>query len=113
MLQIGIDWGMFVLLSHVGIPAAPANMIGRVTGATLGFWANGKLTFASECSELGRKQVLRFILLWSSTTLASTLAMVWMANWGGIALAWKAKPMVDLALSGASFLMSRHWVYGR
>ncbi len=113
LMQIGIDCGIFVLSTFSGMATAPSNMIGRVAGAAFGFWANGRLTFASEDTRLGRKQLLRFVLLWTLTTLASTLAMVWMSEAGGLGLAWKAKPLVDLGLSGLSFLASRHWVYRR
>lgn len=111
VLQIGIDWGIFVVSSFLGMSTAPSNMVGRISGAAFGFWANGRVTFASKETRLGRKQLLRFVLLWSLTTLASTLAMLWMTHAGGLGLAWKTKPLVDLGLSAISFLASRHWVY--
>jgi hypothetical protein len=33
------DWAVFVVLTALGTPASVANILGRVTGALLGFWA--------------------------------------------------------------------------
>src|SRR5690606_31852583 len=43
-----VDWGVMVALSHFGMAVGPANVVGRIAGALLGYWANGKLTFAGE-----------------------------------------------------------------
>ena len=45
-LQWLVDWGVMVALSHFGMRVGPANIAGRVSGALLGYWLNGKLTFA-------------------------------------------------------------------
>lgn len=47
-LQLLVDWALFVALTALGVAAAPANLASRVGGALLGFWLNGRVTFASE-----------------------------------------------------------------
>lgn len=113
LLQYLVDWGVLVALSHAGLPVEISNISGRIAGATLGFWLNGRITFAGEHTRLGRRQLARFILLWLTTTTFSTLAMGAIEDLASLRWAWLAKPAVELALAGASFLLSRHWVYRR
>src|SRR3546814_3626039 len=70
-----VDWGVMVLLSHYGMLVELANVLGRVAGALLGYWLNGKLTFAGDDTAIGRKQLARFILMWLGTTAISTWSM--------------------------------------
>lgn len=110
-IQWLVDWAVLVALSHAGMPVAPANIGGRVSGALLGFWLNGRITFAADDTEVGRRQLARFIALWLCTTAVSTLAMGTIDARLGLKWAWLAKPLVELALGLAGFLVSRHWVY--
>lgn len=111
LLQWLLDWAVMVALSHAGMPVEPANIGGRISGAMLGFWLNGRITFAGEDTAVGRRQLLRFILLWLSTTALSTAAMSIIDAQLGLKWAWLAKPVVELALGLIGFLVSRHWVY--
>lgn len=112
LAQIGIDWAVFVGLTALGLPVLPANVAGRVTGASFGFLANAHFTFSHRRREpLGRGALFRFALLWLATTLASTVAMLGIESGWGLAFAWALKPIVDAVLAGGSFLASRHWVY--
>lgn len=113
LLQYLVDWGTLVALSHAGITVEVANIAGRIAGATLGFWLNGRITFAGEHTRIGRRQLLRFVLLWLTTTALSTLAMGSIEDLASLRWAWLAKPAVEMTLAGASFLVSRHWVYRR
>lgn len=113
LLQYVVDWGVMVGLSHLGLNVEASNIAGRVSGAVLGFWLNGRITFASEDTTVGGPQLMRFILLWLCTTLVSTLAIGAIEDAAGLQWAWLAKPAVELVLAGASFLVSRHWVYRR
>lgn len=108
-----VDWGVMVGLSHLGMPIEPANVAGRISGAALGYWLNGRITFAGEEHELGPVQLQRFILMWLCTTAASTWAMASIDDWFGLKWAWLAKPGVELVLGVLGFLLSRHWVYKR
>lgn len=113
LLQLFVDWAMFVLLSALGLAVEPANVAGRVTGAMLGFWLNGRFTFAGEDTAVGRRQFARFAVMWLATTAISTWAVGHVDDTVGLKWAWIAKPAIDLALSAAGFLLSRHWVYRR
>jgi len=61
ILQWFLDWGVMVGLTHAGMAIEPANVIGRISGALLGFWLNGRITFAGDHHRMGRKQFLRFL----------------------------------------------------
>ncbi|RPE75834.1 GtrA family protein [Vulcaniibacterium tengchongense] len=113
LLQLLVDWATFVALSGLGLAVEPANVAGRIGGALLGFWLNGRFTFAGEGTAVGRRQLARFVLLWLATTAVSTWALTGVERAVGLKWAWFAKPAVDLGLSAAGFLLSRHWVYRR
>ena len=106
-----LDWGVMVGLSHLGMLVEPANVAGRVVGASVGYWLNGKLTFAGDDTEVGRKQFARFLLMWVFTTLISTWSMGHIDAMFGLKWAWLAKPAIELVLGVLGFVLSRHWVY--
>lgn len=106
-----VDWGVLVLLTHLGMAVVPANILGRIAGALLGYWLNGKLTFAGEDSAIGRTQLLRFVAMWLCTTAISTWSLGSINAAVGLKWAWLAKPGVEGVLGVFGFLLSRHWVY--
>lgn len=109
---VAVDWLVFVLLTAVGTTPAVANVAGRVAGAVLGFWANGRVTFAyAGVPRVGGRRFVRFALLWSLLTLVSTGLLALCAEHFGLRLAWLAKPLVEAGLALVSFMVSRHWVY--
>jgi putative flippase GtrA len=110
-IQWLVDWGVMVLLSHLGLAVEAANVCGRISGAILGFWLNGKFTFAGDDTRIGGTQLRRFLLMWLGTTLLSTFAMGRIDDVFGLQWAWLAKPAVELALGVVGFVLSRHWVY--
>ncbi len=111
-VQLLVDWALFVALTALGVPAAPANLAGRVGGALLGFWLNGRVTFAQAGSaRLGWRRFARFLLVWIPLTVISTLAVAWVAGTLGLAHAWLAKPLVEGALAVVAFFLWRHVVY--
>ena len=111
LLQWLVDWGVMVALSHGGMLVEGANVAGRISGAMLGFWLNGRITFAGEDSVIGRRQFGRFVLMWVFTTLLSTWAIGSIEDAVGLHWSWLAKPAVELALGALGFGLSRHWVY--
>lgn len=111
IVQWLLDWGVMVGLSHLGVAVEWANIAGRISGASLGFWANGRFTFAGADTTVGRRQLLRFLIMWLATTTASTWALATIDDALGLKWAWLAKPLVELALGALGFFMSRHWVY--
>ncbi|MGO1070211.1 GtrA family protein [Lysobacter sp. CA199] len=112
-LQYCVDWTVMVALSHMGLPVEAANLAGRVSGAALGFWLNGRFTFASEDTTVGRRQFARFATLWICTTLASTAAVSLVNSHAGLRWTWLAKPAIEITLAGVGFMVSRYWVYRR
>jgi len=111
-LQLLVDWVLFVALTALGVPAAPANLAGRVGGALLGFWLNGRVTFAQAGSaRLGWWRFAKFLLVWIPLTAISTLAIAWVAGTLGLAHAWLAKPLVEAVLAVVAFFLWRHVVY--
>ena len=48
LVQLGVDWAVFVGATALGVPTVPANVLGRVCGMLLGFWLNGRYTFAAD-----------------------------------------------------------------
>ncbi len=113
LVQYVVDWAILVVLSHLGVPVPAANLAGRVAGALLGYWLNGRFTFAGHDTALGRRQFSRFLAMWLGTTLASTWGLSAIDQHAGLGWVWLAKPGVELTLGGLSFLISRHWVYRR
>ncbi|MGH8083367.1 MAG: GtrA family protein [Lysobacter sp.] len=112
-IQYCVDWSVMVGLSHLGMPVEAANLAGRISGAMLGFWLNGRFTFASEDTTVGRRQLGRFATLWIGTTLASTGAISLVDHYAGLQWTWAAKPVIEVILAGVGFVVSRHWVYRR
>ena len=113
IVQWLVDWGVMVALTHYGMQVEAGNVMGRVSGALLGYWLNGKLTFAGDDTALGRTQLARFVLMWLGTTMASTWALGAIDDAVGLKWAWLAKPGVELVLGAIGFFLSRHWVYKR
>lgn len=112
-IQWLVDWGVMVLLSHWGLRVATANICGRISGALLGYWLNGKITFAADDTHIGRKALMRFVLMWLATTAVSTWSLTHIDDIFGLKWAWLAKPLVELVLGVIGFVLSRHWVYKR
>lgn len=112
ILQLLLDWLLFVVLTALGVAAAPANLAGRVSGALLGFWLNGRWTFAqSGRPKLGWHRLLRFIVVWLMLTVVSTWLVAAIAAGLGLQQAWLAKPLVEGGLAVIAFFLWRHVVY--
>jgi putative flippase GtrA len=109
-LQLVLDWAVMVALSALGLNLELANVLGRAAGASLGFWGNGRLTFAGG-RDPWRRQALRFLILWAVLTTLSTLGVGLMAAYQGAVGAWLMKPVIEAVLSLISFFTCRHWVY--
>jgi len=109
---IVLDWAVFVGLTALGLMPISANVAGRVAGALVGFWANGRVTFSVPGSpRLGRRRFARYLVLWVILTLLSTVLVTLLAEQLSLEVAWLAKPVVEGGLAVLSFLVSRHWVY--
>jgi len=112
LVQLVVDWAVFVGATALGVPTVPANVLGRVCGMLLGFWLNGRYTFAAEGDHrLGWARFARFLALWLLLTAVSTLLVSTAAQQLGLAYAWLAKPVVEGGLAAVSFLLMRRFVY--
>jgi putative flippase GtrA len=80
-MLFALDWLSFVALTAVGMTVVGANVAARVLAALIGFWLNGRLTFAGPGGpRLGGTHLLRFILLWLVFLGLSTLCVAWTAD---------------------------------
>lgn len=112
VLQLGVDWGCFVLLSALGIGVVPANITGRIIGALVGFWLNGKATFSLALDGgLSLRHLLRFSLSWGVMTVASTIVIGYMDHAKGLHFTWLVKPVADAVLALLGFTVSKYWIY--
>ncbi len=110
-IQLVLDSAVTIGLSRAGVALGVANVIGRVCGAMLGFWLNGRFTFGGPESRLGLAALARFLIAWLLLTGASTLALAAVESNLGLRAAWIAKPAVEAALAVVSFFVSRLWIY--
>lgn len=107
-----VDWFVFVALSALGLSVTWSNIVGRVAGAVVGFWANGSITFGRPGEpRFGGWRFARFALLWVTLTLLSTVLVAALAEHLSLQFSWLAKPVVEACLAVVSFFASRHWVY--
>ncbi|AKC87182.1 GtrA family protein [Pseudoxanthomonas suwonensis] len=112
VLQLLLDWALFVGLTALGMSATPANLASRTSAALLGFWLNGRYTFADgQGGRLGWRRFVRFWLLWLVMTAVSTVLVATVEVHLGLAWAWLAKPVVEGGLAVVNFFLLRHVVY--
>ena len=112
VLQLLLDWLLLVALTALGMPVAPANLASRTSAALLGFWLNGRYTFADGNGQrLGWRRFTRFWLLWLAITAISTVLVAVVASRLGLHQAWLAKPLVEGVLAVVAFFLWRHVVY--
>jgi putative flippase GtrA len=110
--QLLLDWAVFVALTALGMRAAPANICGRIAGALLGFWLNGRWTFAEKGqAKLGWRRLVRFVLVWSALTAISTLLVSAVDARLSLQHAWLAKPLVEALMAAVGFFLWKHVVY--
>lgn len=113
LLQWLLEYAVMLALSQWLLPVAPANALGRICGAMPGFWLNGRWTFASPGTRLGRRALLRFGRAWLALTALNTAIVGLLDQHVGLHAAQLFKPAADLLSGGAGFLLSRHWIYRR
>lgn len=111
IVQWLVEYGLMLALSEWVMPVEPANVIGRLAGACLGFWLNGKWTFAGDDTHLGRHAAMRFIVMWIGLTVLNTWIVALIDDGFGLRIAQLLKPGADAVSGGIGFLLSRHWVY--
>lgn len=112
LLQLLFDTAVFVLLTSAGLAVVPANVIGRATGAALGFALNGKVTFADSARDGSRRAaLLRFILLWTVLTLIGSGVLHVVEARLGLQSTWLLKPLVEALMAVFGFLGMKRFVF--
>lgn len=110
--QVLLDTGVFIASTSLGLMVAAANVLGRTSGACLGYWLNGRYTFAvNGKARLGGPQLRRFVVAWLALTMLSTLCVAALAAQASLLWAWLAKPAVEALMAAIGFVVWRHWVY--
>ena len=111
LLQWLLEYGAMVGLSAWILPVPQANVIGRMLGASVGFWLNGRITFKGEGRHLSRVAFLRFVLMFISLTILNTALVTAVHAYSGLRMTWAIKPLLDASTGTIGFLLSRYWVY--
>ena len=111
-LQLGFDSAVFIGLSALGLPVIPANVAGRIAGASLGFWLNGRYTFADQGSARpSGRHLRRFVVAWSLLTALSSALLYLIEAHSNLHAAWLAKPLLEAFNAAIGFVVWRQWVY--
>jgi putative flippase GtrA len=113
LLQLVLDSTIFILLDlATGMPG-PANLVGRICGAFLGYFLNAKFTFANSnnAGKLSKAQLTRFLIVWILLTTVSTALVVLVHQQLDPNSSYLAKPLIESMLAFFSFFISRHWIY--
>ena len=112
LAQLVLDTAVFVASTSLGAPVPAGNLAGRIAGACLGFWLNGRWTFAADGrARLQGRHLARFLVAWTLLTIVSTVAVAQVAALAGLQWSWIAKPFVEAVLALAGFFVMRLFVY--
>ncbi len=109
LAQVALSWLVFVSLTALGMAVPPANVLGRIAGAQMGFWLNGRYTFGKP--KLDWRHAGRFIVVWILLTILSTVLISVVAAHLGLHIAWIAKPLVEAGVACIAFFLWKHVVY--
>lgn len=110
--QLLLDSAVFIGLTALGLPLVMGNILGRVAGACLGYWLNGRYTFARGGEpQLQRRHLWRFLVAWSALTVLSTALLAAVEAAAGLSGSWLAKPLVEALMAAMGFVIWRQWVY--
>lgn len=112
ILQLFIDWALFLLFVHLGIQVPVANVLSRLSAAVCGYLLNGHMTFANAGKFQPRMgNFSRFALLWLSLTACSTVLVSLSSLTLGARLLPLSKFAIEALLACCSFLVMKFWVY--
>jgi len=111
-VQVVVDTAVFILLGLAGVPVFAANLVSRTAGACLGFWINGRVTFAARDGHgVDRAALARFVLSWALLTLLGGVLLVAVDRALGLGWTWLAKPLVEAGLAVLGFLALKFFVF--
>lgn len=87
-----------------------ANIVGKTTGAIVGFLLHKKFTFSWDQKDSAKRQAATYLLLFGFNLAASSL-LIWLLVDFAHANAFIAKLFVDVIVIAGSFIANRLWVY--
>lgn len=87
-----------------------ANIVGKTTGAIVGFLLHKQFTFSWDQKDSAKRQAAAYILLFGVNLVASSL-LIWLLVDFANMNAFVAKLFVDGIVIACSFLANRFWVY--
>jgi putative flippase GtrA len=103
VIQLGVDWLTFVVLTWSGMAVETANITSRIVGAVF--------RSPRQRSPQRIRQGARFVAGWTTTTALSTLA-VWAIERGfGLHAVWIGKILIDGMLAVMGFVLSKYWIF--
>lgn len=112
VVQVVIDTAVLIGLTFAGFGLVPANISGRIAGASAGFFLNGTATFSHQTKRrLRGVHLTRFVIAWLALTLASTIVLYLLHKHVSIEVIWLVKPSVEVFLACISFFTSKFWIY--
>jgi putative flippase GtrA len=112
-VQLALDSAVFIASTALGAPVIASNVAGRISGAVLGYWLNGRHTFPAQqgrASDSSRR-LRRFAIAWLLLTLVSTTVLGALASRQELRAVWIAKPVVEALLAAVGFIVWRQWVF--
>src|SRR4249919_463106 len=79
--QLALDSAVFVFTTAFAVPVVPGKLLGRISGATLGYWLNGRYTFADNgVARLSGRHLRRFVIAWLCLTAISAMLLYAIAS---------------------------------
>lgn len=105
------DYAAYALvMTTAATSLVTANVIGRLTGAGVGFVLHRRYTFPNSRSASGPRQARRYAALFLANLTASS-AMLWVAVIGADVDPFVARFLIDILSVVGSFFASRNWVF--
>jgi putative flippase GtrA len=112
LIQLALDWLVFTGVFGLGFSVISANVCGRVAGASLGFWLNGRVTFSDhKVSSFGISRIVRFLVVWLIISTISTLTLYILSLELSRGWIYYAKPLVEMGCAVLGFFAARLWIY--
>jgi putative flippase GtrA len=110
-LQFVLDVALFYVLHFFSMPVVPANILSRLTAATVGYVANRQFTFAVP-RQNSYRMVAKYWLFWlSMTAISSGLLWTWESFTTTVWQVTLGKLVIDGGLCVAGFFISQKYIY--
>ncbi|GKS09310.1 putative membrane protein YngA [Paenibacillus chitinolyticus] len=109
LLNTGVDFAAFLLLTAAGVPYLTAQVIAFLLGVLNSYFLNRSWTFRSRTGR-GTREIARFFLINLISLAVSTVLL----QWAHIGLGWPlvtGKLAATLASSWINYAGSRYWVF--